>query len=160
MMMSGMLLGLASGAVEAGCRPTVGVEDRCYREDPTIDPEGSLPTAPPCDSEAWSDGPTEDFIRVDHVFVAFVPTAEEPCDPCDRADFETRLQARLEEQCPDQPYELMDVCYASPEQAGNDYCWVTGVFSANFKPTANDGCLGCDPATGECNTTIKEGTTE
>lgn len=153
------LLGISVAVLTVwGCGPDSDAQ--CYIRDPGLDWEGDPLSGPHYCGEFRLPDPPEGYARVNQVFVAFEPTEDQPCDPCDVERFDELLRAEIERQCPGQPYSNLERgCYIPPEK--NDFCWVVGTYSANFfVPVPDHGCLGCDPETGECTTPLYQPDTE
>ncbi len=85
----------------------------------------------------WGPGelpdPPEPSLSTHQVSLAFAPTQDMPCDPCDVEAFDALLRAEIETVC-DQPYELMRGCYIRPEETTNGSCWVAGVYFSDCNP--------------------------
>lgn len=109
-------------------------EESCYPRDSAPDSDPSDPFPPYC---RWPSGelpePPDGFEFTRKVFVAFEPTEDAPCDPCDLERFDAMLRAKIEEEC-NTPYELVRGCYAPSEETSNGSCWVEGLYYSNCDP--------------------------
>jgi hypothetical protein len=104
-------------------------EDGCYELDPML--EYTPPFIPHCE---WRPGelpePASGYDNAWPITVTFVPTEDEPCDPCDTERLDARLKAKIEEVC-DQPYGgFTRACYEPPD-ASDDRCTIRAVYSSD-----------------------------
>lgn len=123
-----VLAGSLGAALGLACaeRPEEG---ECYPRDVSLDLED--PQDRLRQTCGWDEGlpvPPDGIEHTWTVSVGFVPTEDEPCDPCDVERIDALLQAKIEERC-DQPYSgFTRGCYATPDEAGNQYCWVEAIY--------------------------------
>jgi hypothetical protein len=128
---------LAVTATACADDSTSSDDGACYPLDPMLPSEP--PSFPYCE---WAAGqlpePPDGYERMNTVSVAFTPTEEIPCDPCNTAHFDALLKDRIAEQC-DQPYvDFRGTCYAPPdgsETGSGRWCWVYGIYASNCVPT-------------------------
>lgn len=152
------LVVLATGtALATSCRPPV--EDECYETlpRPEIDPTQDPTTLPYC---SWTvstlPDPPEGYAFTYRVSASFVPSEDEPCDPCDVERLDALLRAAIEEKTSQdapscarmQPSEPVRACVHPPDES-SDECVVAGVFFSSYRdvPVAH-GCTDCrdDPS--------------
>jgi hypothetical protein len=122
--------------VAAGCSDD-GQEANCYPLDPMLDYE--WPSLPLCDYHASEiPEPPPGYAHRYRVGVIFVPTEENPCEPCDRDHFDALLKSQIKEdlvaEC-DEPFaDFQGLCYAppsDPESATEKFCRVFGMYASN-----------------------------
>lgn len=154
-----VLLGLALAVVLAGsCGPQS--EDECYESlpRPQIDATQDPTALPYC---VWTSStlpdPPEGYAFTHRVSASFVPSENEPCDPCDVERLDALLRAAIDEQTSQgspscarvQPSEPMRACVHPPDER-SDECTVMGVFFSNYHDVpVEHGCTDCR-ADGSC----------
>jgi hypothetical protein len=113
-------------------------EHRCYQRNEALDWEGRPELAPYCE---WPAGglpsPGESYANTWKVHVAFYPTGDEPCDPCDTEHFDTILEAKVQEQCA-LPFELVRGCYQPAEEQPAGQCVVYGLYHTDCERPTED----------------------
>lgn len=133
---------LTAVVVGAGCQREI--QQQCVQLDPSLDYEGPVHRKPYCH---WDPGelpePSAGYARTYTIFTSFIPTDDEPCDPCDIERFEALLHEEVAQTCSSMDYTGLTVsCYAPPEQEG-DTCSVMGIFFTNYPRVPFEH--GCEP---------------
>lgn len=107
----------------------------CY----PVDPE--LPIVPPIVPHCeWRPGefpePPEGYAQTHPVSVSFVPTDDQPCDPCNVELFDMLLKAEIEREC-NAPYAAFERgCYVPPDgtAGAGTLCQVRGIYASDCTP--------------------------
>jgi hypothetical protein len=122
----------------AGCSDDAHVSDdgpACYPLDPEL--PINPPLVPHCD---WQPEefplPPEGYARTNPVSIWFVPSDDEPCDPCNVELFDMLLETEIEREC-DAPYaEFERGCYSPPKggPGTGSVCYVRGIYASDCTP--------------------------
>lgn len=138
-----LLSGAALPAV-LGCNREVKQE--CVPLDATLDYDGP-PDLRPHYYCHWGPGELperpEGYARTYTVSASFIPTEDQPCDPCDVERFEALLHEEVAKTCSSLDYTGLTMgCYRPPEEEG-DTCVVMGIFFSNYARVPFEH--GCEP---------------
>jgi hypothetical protein len=117
------------------------VETQCYDvlPRPEVDPTQLPPDLPFCDvTVSTVPDPPDGYGFTHRVGAGFVPTDDDPCDPCDLERFEELLRAAIQDRTSQDspscartdPSEPVGLCVHEPDET-SDECRVLGVFYSN-----------------------------
>jgi len=147
------LLACCSGLL-AGASCNRNIHQQCYEEVEYVAPEpGTLPPDFPYCTQTLGFGPEppDGYGFTHHVDMGFVPSEDEPCDPCDvdrldgllRAAIQDRLSQGSESCARIAPSDPVGMCVYQPD-ATSDQCRVLGVFYSNQRDVpVEHGCTDC-----------------
>lgn len=139
-------------ALATSCHRSVSEE--CYESlpRPTIEPTQDPTTLPYC---SWTLGtlpaPPEGYGFTHGVSASFIPTEDEPCDPCDVERLDQMLRTAIEEKTSQgspscariDPSEPVRACVHPPDET-SDQCVVAGIFFSNHSNIPVEyGCVDC-----------------
>jgi hypothetical protein len=140
---------------EASCHRQL--EDECYEQLPRPpEPDSGTPEEivklPYC---SWTvstlPDPPEGYAFTHRVSAHFVPSEDDPCDPCDVDRLDALLRAAIEDKTSQdtpscarmEPSEPMRGCVHPPDETSAE-CRVLGVFFSNYNDVpSTSGCVDC-----------------
>lgn len=138
----------------SSCKPRV--EQQCYEEIEYIGPQtGMLPPDFPYCAVTYStvQDPPDGYGFTHLVATAFLPTEDQPCDPCNVEHLDQLLRAAIEQRMSQgspscarmEPGDPVGLCVHPPDETSeSDQCRVRGVYFSNYHdvPTTA-GCTDC-----------------
>lgn len=129
-----LLLVLACAMACSEDDPSSG-EASCY----ALDPELPIipPSVPHCN---WQPGefpaPPKGYAKTNRVSVEFLPSDDEPCDPCNVELFDALLKTEIEREC-NEPYTaFVRGCFLPPDGTAGlgKLCQVRGLYASDCTP--------------------------
>jgi len=151
MLLTTLCCGIAA-ASGTSCRPSI--EQECYEVlEYVAPPPDTLPPDLPYCSVTFGTvpRPPDGYGFTHRVGLAFVPTEDEPCDPCDVERFEEMFRAAIEERLSQgspscarkDPSDPVGLCVYQPDET-TEMCSVLGVYFSNYHDVpVEHGCSDC-----------------